>query len=481
MTTKKIVNIKNIKKSSTLFLSPLMKDLLGTANKELLDTYNKIKPLSKEHSSRLIWLKYIEKEIKKLFPKSKLYLFGSFYTGLYTHSSDIDISINIQTNNPNAILRTLKTELIKTKLVYSLVHLCHAKIPILKFRVKKFGFKFDISINNEGGVSAGNYVYEIVRNNEHIKIFAILFKHFITSRRLGDASVGGLNSYSQFLMIYNYFLVHPLINTLCIETNLSILFFDFVQFYGYTFKYKCVQIDCKNLIYKPNPNKRLSIVDPTDSSIDVGACCKNMDLVVDSLQNFYRTILYHHENNSVDRIFKEMFYISQNESLQRKYVIKHDVIKPKKMKSKRTSLRDINLCKDIKIDIDESTGKSSIIGFKDDKNKLKGITDSCTKKGRDTLVYDKFVTDLRSESGLIENDKVKKKVKNEIKKKVKNEIKNKVKNKVKKKVKKKVKNEIKNKVKNEIKNIEVDNNDIKTAKQKRKNKDNEDKDNKKPK
>ena len=69
-----------------------MKDQIKTANKFLFNYYNKIKPLTKEQAFRLTWVNFIRKKVIKIYPNSSINLFGSFFTGLYVHSSDIDIS-----------------------------------------------------------------------------------------------------------------------------------------------------------------------------------------------------------------------------------------------------------------------------------------------------------------------------------------------------------------------------------------------------
>ena len=80
------------------------------------------------------------------------------------------------------------------------------------------------------------------------------------------------------------------------DKSISVVFFDFIQYYGYNFKYMNVQIYTASNIYKTNKTNRLSIIDSTDPIIeDVGSCCKSMDKVIETIQNFYRLILYHFE------------------------------------------------------------------------------------------------------------------------------------------------------------------------------------------
>ena len=68
--------------------------------------------------------------------------------------------MKIDTTDQNLVLKNIKHELYKTGLFTFINHLSHAKISILKFTDKKYGLKFDISVNNNGGILAGSTVYQ---------------------------------------------------------------------------------------------------------------------------------------------------------------------------------------------------------------------------------------------------------------------------------------------------------------------------------
>lgn len=257
-------------------------------DKQLKQIYCTIKPSTKEHLKRLECFKQLETKIKELYPTSEVKLFGSFYTGLYLSTSDVDVSINLKTNTPNEILQNIRKHL---NLNLS-SHIRHAKIPILKFKIKNINF--DISINNYYGIDAAQYIKE--NCNSDLKKIVLIFKHYIISRKLGDARDGGLNSYSLYLLILNFYQLYP-----CKISH--IFLFDLIQYYGFVFNYKYVQVDCKNIKYKKNIHNRLSIIDPTNENVDVGNTNKNFDSVVESLQNLYRVILHNLRNKDND-LFK---------------------------------------------------------------------------------------------------------------------------------------------------------------------------------
>lgn len=390
---------------------------------QLKNLYISIKPSHKETLKRLAQFDLLKSQIKEILPTAEIKLFGSFYTGLYLYTSDVDVSININTNSPNEVLDKVRKHL---NLRLS-SHIRHAKIPILKFKLKNINF--DVSVNNFSGIEAAEYIkrtlngaiydnncfeksdicynseeeftfeetvnrknslkesftgninnkrkysfneavnttdenIEIakfksstgVSNLKHIsksmdakgsknsikysgfenarevantegsikakktkntnktlkkssqnkkshktesfynkdfKKIVVILKHYITKRKLGDAREGGLNSYSLYLLILNFYQMYPL--------NFSYIFlFDLIQYYGFVFNYKNVQVDCKNIKYKKNFHNRLSIIDPTNEDVDVGSTNKNFDCVIESFQNLYRSILYSYRNQKVD-------------------------------------------------------------------------------------------------------------------------------------------------------------------------------------
>ena len=82
-----------------------MKDHIKAVNKLLLNCYNKIELSTKEQAFRLTWVNFIRKKVIKIYSNSSIDLFGSFFTDLYVHSSDIDISLKIDTTDQNLVLK----------------------------------------------------------------------------------------------------------------------------------------------------------------------------------------------------------------------------------------------------------------------------------------------------------------------------------------------------------------------------------------
>ena len=78
--------------------------------------------------------------------------------------------MKIDTTDQNLVLKNIKHELYKTGLFTFINHLSHAKIPILKFTDKKYGLKFDISVNTNGEILAAQYIKKKIEEDENIKV-----------------------------------------------------------------------------------------------------------------------------------------------------------------------------------------------------------------------------------------------------------------------------------------------------------------------
>jgi non-canonical poly(A) RNA polymerase PAPD5/7 len=267
---------------------------LENLNKGLLNLYNKIKPSTTSHQLRKAVIKRVKRLIQIFYTNSEVHVFGSFKTRLYLNTSDIDMAIIIN-DDTDRVLGNIKSLLIGHGITNknSAMFIRGARVPILKFTDLSFGFKFDICVNNLNGLEAVEFIKGVVKERPYLEVFFILLKHFMVSRNLGDASMGGLNSYSQFLMIYSFFQLHPLVQSNAIDPieNLGVLFIEFFQYYGFDFQFQNVSICVENVQYKRNWTGRCCIIDPTDKETNTGSNCRNIRSILKVFQYAYRTMV----------------------------------------------------------------------------------------------------------------------------------------------------------------------------------------------
>ncbi|KAF9761482.1 Non-canonical poly(A) RNA polymerase PAPD5 [Nosema granulosis] len=292
-------------------------EAIENLNRGLLEVYEQIKPSKSTHSERKAVVKRIKRAIKKIYTTAEVCTFGSFKTHLYLSTSDIDLVVLFKNDNTEintqVVLRNIKGILINQEIANrsSMMFIKGAKVPVLKFTDATFGYKFDISVNNTSGINAVGFIKEVVEEKPFVKVFFLVLKYFMVCRGLGDAASGGLNSYSQFLLMYNFLQLHPLMQCRAIDPieNIGVLFIEFFQYYGFDFQYHNVTVCVKNVQYKRNWVGRCCIVDPTDSDTNTGSNCRNIRSITKVLQYAYRTMVYSIKNykegvNLVDRWFK---------------------------------------------------------------------------------------------------------------------------------------------------------------------------------
>ncbi|XP_064032936.1 poly(A) RNA polymerase GLD2 isoform X2 [Pogoniulus pusillus] len=158
----------------------------------------------------------LQREIKKIFPRSRLFLVGSTLNGFGTHSSDGDLCLVLKEEPVNQ-----RTE---ARYILSLIHkhfatrlssyierpqLIRAKVPIVKFRDKVSCMEFDLNVNNVVGIRNTFLLrtYSCIENR--VRPLVVIIKKWASFHEINDASRGTLNSYSLVLMVLHYLQTLP--------------------------------------------------------------------------------------------------------------------------------------------------------------------------------------------------------------------------------------------------------------------------------
>ncbi|XP_064838258.1 terminal nucleotidyltransferase 4B-like isoform X2 [Oncorhynchus masou masou] len=123
-------------------------------HEEINDFYKHMSPREEEERMRMEVVDRIEKVIKDLWPTADVQVFGSFSTGLYLPTSDIDLVVF--GNWENLPLWTLEEALRKKNVTdeNSIKVLDKATVPIIKLTDFRTEVKVDISFNVKNGVKA---------------------------------------------------------------------------------------------------------------------------------------------------------------------------------------------------------------------------------------------------------------------------------------------------------------------------------------
>ncbi|KYN06222.1 PREDICTED: non-canonical poly(A) RNA polymerase PAPD5-like [Cyphomyrmex costatus] len=206
-------------------------------HEEIEDFFSYMCPSHEEHVLRLRVVKRIENVIYDLWPDSKVEIFGSFRTGLYLPTSDIDlVVIGMWTNLP---LRTLERALLDRNIAEpsSIKVLDKASVPIVKLIDKESEIKVDISFNMNNGVKSAELINSYKRQYPVLEKLVMVLKQFLLQRDLNEVFTGGISSYSLILMTISFLQLHPRRDIHSPNTNLGVLLIEFLELYGRKFNY----------------------------------------------------------------------------------------------------------------------------------------------------------------------------------------------------------------------------------------------------
>lgn len=215
-------------------------------HEEIMDFYNFMSPRSEEESMRKEVVNRIERIIKELWPTSDVQIFGSFSTGLYLPTSDIDLVVFGKWERPP--LQDLEQALRKHNVAepFSIKVLDKATVPIIKLTDQETEVKVDISFNVETGVKAASFIKDYVKKYPVLPYLIFVLKQFLLQRDLNEVFTGGISSYSLILMIISFLQLHPRIDAQNPNENLGVLLIEFFELYGRHFNYLKTGIRIKN-------------------------------------------------------------------------------------------------------------------------------------------------------------------------------------------------------------------------------------------
>uniref|UniRef100_A0A8C4M6Q7 Terminal nucleotidyltransferase 4B n=1 Tax=Equus asinus asinus TaxID=83772 RepID=A0A8C4M6Q7_EQUAS len=132
-------------------------------HEEISDFYEYMSPRPEEEKMRMEVVNRIESVIKGLWPSADVQIFGSFKTGLYLPTSDIDLVVFGKWEN--LPLWTLEEALRKHKVADedSVKVLDKATVPIIKLTDSFTEVKVDISFNVQNGVRAADLIKDFTK------------------------------------------------------------------------------------------------------------------------------------------------------------------------------------------------------------------------------------------------------------------------------------------------------------------------------
>uniref|UniRef100_V9KIL9 Terminal nucleotidyltransferase 4A n=1 Tax=Callorhinchus milii TaxID=7868 RepID=V9KIL9_CALMI len=203
----------------------------------MVDFYHYMSPRREEEKMRMEVVARIESVIKGLWPSADVQIFGSFSTGLYLPTSDIDFVVFGKWKAPPLwiVEEALRRHGVAAE--NSVKILDKATVPIIKLVDSCTEVKVDISFNVQNGVRATRLIKDFIQTYPALPYLVLVLKQFLLQRDLNEVFTGGISSYSLFLMAVSFLQLHPRKDACDPGANLGVLLIEFFELYGRHFNY----------------------------------------------------------------------------------------------------------------------------------------------------------------------------------------------------------------------------------------------------
>lgn len=222
------------------FRSPMLQ-----LHKEIVDFCDFLSPTQEEQASRAEAVRCVFDVIKYIWPNCKVEVFGSFRTGLYLPTSDIDVVIlGSGLKSPQIGLNALSRALSQKGVAKKIQVIAKARVPIVKFVEKRSGVAFDISFDVNGGPIAAEFIKNAISKWPELRPLCLILKVFLQQRELNEVYSGGISSYALLAMLMAMLQNHRECQA-SLERNLGLLLIHFFDFYGRKLNTTNVGVSCK--------------------------------------------------------------------------------------------------------------------------------------------------------------------------------------------------------------------------------------------
>ena len=218
-------------------------------HQEIEDFYTCVCPSAESHEARLRVLQRLRCTVTKVWPGCEVKVFGSFSTGLYLPSSDLDVVMfGLWEQIP---FRCMERILQDIAIPHSVEIIENATVPIIRYDDTVTGIKVDVSFNNVSGLKSAEVIKALKLQFPALPKLLMVLKQFLLSRDLSTVFSGGLSSYSLSLMVTSFLQLHARTDTglTSDQTNLGVLLLEFLDLYGHKFNYDSLAISVREVGY----------------------------------------------------------------------------------------------------------------------------------------------------------------------------------------------------------------------------------------
>ena len=262
-------------------------------HEEILDFYEYAKPRPSEFRMRKEVVMRVTQIILSKWPIARVECFGSFCTGLFLPTSDIDLVVFGSWSRLPLFSLEEAFRMADIAVEGSILVLDKTVVPIIKFIDKLTEVKVDISFNHESGIHSAFIINSFMQQYPVLAKLVMVLKQFLTQRQLNEVYYGGISSYSLILLLVSFLQLHPRQGATDSDANLGVLLIEFFELYGRHFNYMRTGInvmDGGSYISKgdlEDDNSLLYIQDPVTYGENASRGCFGMWQVKQAFDSAY--------------------------------------------------------------------------------------------------------------------------------------------------------------------------------------------------
>ncbi|GFR42624.1 hypothetical protein Agub_g3555, partial [Astrephomene gubernaculifera] len=185
--------------------SPLLR-----LHQELVELCELVQPTPDEAEARRASVAAVSEVVNSIWPNARCEIFGSYATGLYVPTSDVDLVIlDSGCSNVQAGLKALAAALTKRNVGRAIQVIGKARVPIVKFETVEYGnLAFDVSFDVANGPQAAQLVSEMTAAWPMMRPLILCLKLFLQQRELNEVYTGGIGSYALITLVAAFLQLH---------------------------------------------------------------------------------------------------------------------------------------------------------------------------------------------------------------------------------------------------------------------------------
>lgn len=179
-----------------------------TLHEEMIDFSEAYRPTRAEHAARVGAIERVRELVAGLpsFASAEVHPFGSFATGIYLPSSDIDLVVldsgHVQKAEQVEGLRLLESALRSASWRAEHIEVIgSAKVPIVKYLDCVSGLAVDICLETRDGLRSSALARKAAERFPAFRHLVLLLKRWLISRGLNDTFTGGVGSFLLMLLV----------------------------------------------------------------------------------------------------------------------------------------------------------------------------------------------------------------------------------------------------------------------------------------